>query len=105
MGRRIYKVGDVVYLKTPCLGNKIGAPGVVIQQYDIGYGPSVQIIFKNGEYDGFSPEEQSDFLAAVGHCTVLENYTFNNVIQLTRDFQRGVFKPMLNPVHISNFTY
>jgi hypothetical protein len=88
-------VGDVVQLKVDCLLNPKGTIGVVY----FNYGDGCQAIFKNGNYDGFSfkskmpdgSREIDYFLVCIGHTPILETYQFKNVIQLSRDFERGVF--------------
>lgn len=82
------KVGTIVSLKEPILGNSKGTKGIVY--YDYGYG--IQAIFANGEYDGFDPEEQSKYLSVIGFDEQVASYNFRNVIQLSKDFEQGVFK-------------
>lgn len=81
------KVGLVVKLKLPCLDNPPGTFGICY--YD--YGDGCQFIFENGSYDGFSDEEQKDFLVVMGANLRLSNYHFKNVIRLSEDFRNGVF--------------
>lgn len=92
------RVGDVVRLKTGCLGNLAGHLGVVYEEYDLGEGPGVSVIFVNGEYDGFSPRDQGAFLHQVGHDEACENYKFTNVMKLSQDFRAGVFNNHLKYV-------
>lgn len=82
------KVGTIVSLKESLLGNSEGTKGFVYYNY----GEGVQIIFANGEYDGFDPEEQSKYLSVIGFDEQVALYNFRNVIQLGRDFEKGVFK-------------
>ena len=91
-------IGDVVTLTTPCLGNKPGTRGIVFNRYsafdDDGWG--VQIIFENGEYDGFSPEEQDSFLNfETSDVPDYRNYIFKNVMQVTKDFNTGFWRKIL----------
>lgn len=79
-------VGNIVELKITCLGNPIGARGYVFAKY--GHG-GAQIIFPNGEYDGFSVEEQGEYLKKVGHSTPHENYKFENVTKVSADHREG----------------
>lgn len=90
-------VGDVVVLKCPCMGNRTGDRGVVYECYDLGAGPAVSVIFKNGNYDGFSPEEQDAFLEGTDHVSALAMYQFDNVMRLTQDFERGMFDAAFSP--------
>ena len=80
-------VGDVVKLKEPLLGNASGTIGFVYHDYAFG----VQVIFENGNYDGFEPEEQNRFLEKVGHDEKVANYNFKNVICLGVDFNNDFF--------------
>lgn len=89
-------VGDIVTLKESCLGNDEGAEGVVIQQYFIGDKPGVQVIFENGEYDGFSVDEQAMYLTRTGHEPTLARYEFVNAMKLSRDFDEGRFNGVFN---------
>ena len=89
------KVGSRIKLKVPMLGNEAGTIGVVYEHYNLGWGDSFSIIFPNGNYDGFSPDEQKDFLEYVDECLELADYDFFNVIMLTKDFDRGKFNVAL----------
>ena len=83
-----HEIGTVVTLKVPCLGNPIGTEGIAY--YD--YGTGTQFIFENGEYDGFSIEEQDQFLN-YSHTIINFSYKFINVIRLSQDFKKGLFEP------------
>lgn len=87
------RVGSKVRLKIFCLGNKPGTIGVCYETYDIGWGPGISVIFPNGEYDGFSQEEQKGFLEFVEDTNF--SYNFQNVMTLSRDFDKGVFDEVL----------
>ena len=93
---RDLKVGDTVKLKIDLLGNPQGDEGVVIEVYKIGDKSGVQVIFENGEYDGFDVDEQEEYLERTGHCEVLADYKFFNVMQLGVDFDAGRFDPVFN---------
>lgn len=89
------KVGDILKLKVECLNNSIGTEGVVYYHYNDGF----QVIFPNGNYDGFSLTsklsneviEADYFWEYVGHSKVVENYEFKNVMQVMKDFGNGYF--------------
>ncbi len=93
----ILSVGTIVRLKAACLNNPVGTLGVVFNDY----GTGSQVIFANGKYDGFDTTkiiksfgyktEADYFLEEVGFCRELMMYDFQNVIQLERDFESGVF--------------
>lgn len=78
-------VGDKYKLKVPCLGCLPGTVGIVFYNYITGE----QLIFPNGNYDGFSNEEKERFLVKVGHSEKTENYKFKNVSQVSVDFDKG----------------
>ena len=84
-------LGDRVELKVEMFGLKPGAMGVVYEEYDLGEGPAVSVIFENGEYDGFARWEQEEYLKNVGHSPSVAAYQFRNVMMLSRDFRAGVF--------------
>jgi len=92
------KVGTIVKLKIPCLGNGTDTTGIVFHTYpdfDDKSKEGVQVIFENGEYDGFSIKEQDIFLKYVGFSHNHENYMFKNVIQVSRDFDNGYWDTVL----------
>lgn len=66
------------------------------------YGDGVQVIFENGNYDGFSTTnnlgvgdinktEADTFLEPVGFEGVLAGYQFKNVMQVSADYRNGLF--------------
>jgi hypothetical protein len=93
---RELKVGDIVKLKCDCLGNAEGDQGVVFEVYHLDENPGVQVIFENGEYDGFSSDDQQKFLERSGHERELAGYKFKNVMQLSRDYEAGMFDVVFN---------
>lgn len=90
------KLGDIVRLTAVCLGNPKGTLGYVYQEYPDFDGPytSVSVIFENGEYDGFSAQEQFLMLEYV-RSTDFE-YHFKNVMKLSQDYNNKVFKFLEN---------
>jgi len=85
------KVGTTVKLIRPVLGNESGAYGVCFNDY----GTGGQIIFPNGNYDGFSIEEQQEFLIKIGFDMKISLYQFSNVMNLSQDFDDGKFNSIL----------
>ena len=86
------KKGDLVKLKLPLLGNPEGTLGAVYEEYNLGNDiVGVSVIFENGEYDGFSIQEQAKMLDRQGHNEELAKYNHKNVRQLSKDFDAGVF--------------
>ena len=88
-------VGAKYRLRVNVLGNPVGTVGYVFNQYsDFDYPneTGIQIIFPNGEYDGFSVNEQDNFLEYLGYDLRYVNYQFKNVMQVTRDFRNGYWE-------------
>ena len=89
------KVGDVVTLKCYCLGNPIGTKGVIFNEYedfDVPNRMGVTIIFENGNYDGFSVEEQEVFLEKKEMKYISQkiiSYKFENVMKVSDDYRNG----------------
>jgi len=88
-------VGTIVKSAVEVLGNPVGASGVVYEEYNLGEGPAVSVIFENGNYDGFSPKEQDRFLVEVGFSNHASFYQFTNVMKLSEDFRNGIFSQAL----------
>jgi len=80
-------IGDIVMLNCTMLGEKYGSIGVCYEEYGSG---GCSFIFTEGGYDGFSVEDQNDFLKKIGFLEL--NYNFKNVIRLTEDWRCGYFK-------------
>ena len=105
------KVGTICKLKVDCLGNKAGTLGVVFLDYGTGF----QVIFENGNYDGFSvipnleglgvPDkkvvEAAYFLEEVGFEESLAGYQFTNVMQVAADYRKGLFNIALSHVGLT----
>lgn len=91
----MYRIGDVVTLNTAMLGCRPGTRGVVFNRYpdfDDMNKMGVQVIFENGEYDGFSYEDQQTFLEKEHVKYIpffIREYEFENVMKLSRDFKEG----------------
>ena len=89
------KIGDVVTLNTEMLNCKPGTRGVVFNIYQDFDDPSkegVQIIFENGNYDGFSVVDQELFLDEEDVRYIpfyIRDYKFTNVMKVSRDFEKG----------------
>lgn len=85
--KRIFLVGSVVRLKSELLDNPAGAFGVCYDTYQIGSRQGSSFIFENGKNDGFSPDEQNEFLRLVGQSSEIAQYIFTNAVQLNADFR------------------
>lgn len=93
------EVGTQVELLVPCLGCDVGTIGVVYNSYQDHTDENrfgVQIIFENGEHDGFSYQEQQSFVRLVGHDVKNMNYEFKNVMRVSEDYRNGVFNFRVN---------
>jgi hypothetical protein len=88
-------IGQKVILRLPVLGNPDGAVGYVFNEYDDFDFPGklgLQIIFPNGNYDGFSVIEQELCLDMLDIEPSYANYKFRNVMQVSRDFNNGYWR-------------
>jgi hypothetical protein len=88
-------IGAKFSLKRDVLCNPAGAIGYCFNQYpdfDTPDATGVQVIFPNGEYDGFSIREQKEFLNFLGFDKRYTNYKFSNVIIVARDYEKGYWK-------------
>lgn len=88
-----FRVGDLVKVARPCLGNPADAIAVVYEVYARG-GTSEgrSLIFPNGNYDGFSDRDCRLFgLERVGHRPDFASYVFVNVSKLWLDWRAGRF--------------
>ena len=88
-------IGRIYRLKVFCLGNSVGTLGYVFNQYpDFDYPDlwGVQIIFPNGEYDGFSYDEQEQLLEYEGYDWRYVGYNFTNVMKVSKDFDSGYWE-------------
>lgn len=88
------KVGTVVLLTKPILGNPIHTVGFCYETYTNG---GASFIFENGEYDGFSEEDQNIFLHVIEFSYYLSDYHFINVSNLCEDYYCGIFSSILEP--------
>ena len=86
------QIGDTFELLMDCMGNAKGSIGYVYEVYedlkDKGE-QAVQIIFENREYCGFSHDEMGWLIKYSGHDKRFENYQWQNVYHLWKDFQKG----------------
>ena len=92
-------VGDVVELKISCLGNLSRTKGVVFniyQDFDDNSKFGAQIIFENGNYDGFSTSDQEFFLKELkNEMNEYSDYQFTNVNKVSQDFKNGFWDKIL----------
>ena len=89
------EIGDVVTLRTEMLGCKPGTRGVVFNTYQDFDEPSklgCQIIFENGNYDGFSVIDQNSYLDKVDVKYIpfyIREYKFESVMKVWKDYETG----------------
>jgi hypothetical protein len=89
------EIGDVVILRLEVLLNKPGTRGVVFNSYtdfDDSSKEGHQIIFENGEYGGFSFEQQELLLEKIDVKYIpssIRNYIFTNVMKVDQDWEAG----------------
>lgn len=79
-------IGQAVINKCQHMGVPKGQVGIVFENYGSGH----QIIWKNGEYCGYSLDEAQTFFSETGIDSGLV-YNFTNVINLSNDYRNGVF--------------
>ena len=91
------KVGDVVTTAMPLLNCGTGTRGVVYevyQDFDDSDKQGASVIFENGDYDGFSYEDQQIMLNEEKVTYIpfwVREYKFKNVMKLTQDYERGTW--------------
>lgn len=79
-------LGQQVTLQKDLIKDKKGAIGYVYEEYG---DTSVSVIFENGSYDGFSPEEQMWLLEGKKISSLYSSYEFKNVNQVAKDYSDG----------------
>lgn len=86
-------IGPRILSDWPILGNPAGTVGICYEIYSREDHFGYSFIFKNGKYDGFSPEEVTKFLFVLDHAPLV--YYFENVRKLEEDFKNGHFSRFL----------
>ncbi len=96
------RVGSIVKLRVSILDNDVGALGLCYEEYKIGEHSGYSIIFENGRYDGFSLEckEVEKFLEEISFSKNHSRYEFKNVLQLSYDFDNGLFDDIFKNIKI-----
>ena len=85
-------VGSKVKAKRafPAIRVEVGEIGYVYENYEFGSGSNKHvgagIIFSKGGYDGFSLEEQKEYLEDLGIDERYKNYHFSGVINMYADY-------------------
>jgi len=91
------QVGSLVIAKRASGVCDTNERGICYEVYELAGRPGWSFIFESGRYDGFSPEDVDTFLEVTGEvCQEVADYSFTNVGQLCRDFQRGRFDPVFH---------
>lgn len=69
-----------------------GSRGLVVEEYWLGERPGRTILFENGGYDGFSPDDIGHLVIAEGSIdSKLAHYCFQSVGRLSVEFHSGLF--------------
>lgn len=92
-------IGDAIYYP------REQALGIIYETYNRGDNerPGVQVLLSNGkDLSGFSPQEADQFLQPLGHTGL--TYQFQNVTQLARDYERGVFGQAFHNAQVLQLT-
>ncbi|MDF7815584.1 MULTISPECIES: hypothetical protein [Hymenobacter] len=92
-------IGDAIYYP------REQALGIIYETYSRGDNerPGVQVLLSNGEdLSGFSPQEADQFLQPLGPTGL--TYQFQNVTQLARDYERGVFGQAFHNAQVLQLT-
>jgi hypothetical protein len=93
------QVGTLVIAKRASGVCAAGERGVCYELYKLDGRPGYGILFQNGGYDGFSPDDVEMILDVTGRlCPDVADYSFANVTQLSRDFQAGRFAVAFPPM-------
>lgn len=85
-------IGQRVTLKTPMLGNPVGTIGFVFNEYPDFDGSDItgkQIIFENGNFDGFSAIEQELYLMMGDVISDYSMFIFKHVMQVNQEYRDG----------------
>lgn len=88
-------IGSKWKLIRSMLGVPAGSIGYCFNEYnDFDYPDKfgLQLIFQNGNYDGFSVEEQESYLEYDDFASEYQSYQFKNVLQVSCDFQNKYWK-------------
>ena len=89
---RQLRIGAIVTVGRPCMGNPAGARALAVDEYDSGDGPAWFLLFPNGDHDGFPLRDLIAFnVQRVGFDASLAGYRFSSVMRLTEDWRSGVF--------------
>jgi hypothetical protein len=97
MDDHTFRVGDVVRVGRACMENDPGALALVIEIYDrrrnrIGDGLGATLLFPNGAFCGFAPEELPLFHVTFDHhVAALASYEFQNAFRVDVDMRAGRF--------------
>ena len=86
------KLGSKVYASRSCGIAKAHEAGIVYEEYTLEGRKGVSIIFEQGGYDGFSPDDCELFIVNEGTVSAqAAQYQFFNVGRLFADYQAGLF--------------
>jgi hypothetical protein len=95
------QVGTLVIAKHASGVCAAGERGVCYERYQLDGRPGYGILFQRGGYDGFSPDDVDMLLDVTGRvCPDVADYSFTNVTQLARDYQKGRFAAAFPPMKL-----
>jgi len=106
MSKPSYVVGDVVLVAKRSGVNAAGAVGVVVEQYRLANRDGWTILFRDGRYDGFSPDDCDLFgVCKFAHAQSIADYQFKNAVRLAYDFEASRFAEAFDYVgyRVDNF--
>ena len=87
-----YPLGARIFASKASGVCKAGEAGLVVEEYELDGRSGRTIIFEQGNYDGFSPEELAIFTLPEGSVdSKVAHYTFSNVGRLAEDLHKGIF--------------
>ena len=87
-----FPLGARVYAKKPSGICSLGEPGLVVEEYSLGGRQGRTLLFKSGNYDGFSIEDLNVFIVPEGTVDkACSCYAFSNVGRLAQDHQKKLF--------------
>jgi hypothetical protein len=95
--RGSWRVGDVVRVGRPVLGNPADSLAVVVEVYRrselrVGQGIGITLLFQTGTFDGFSPADVAVCgVERVAHNPRVAGYSWTSATRLLKDWTNGLF--------------
>lgn len=95
--------GTIVRVKKSSPDFPKGIIGVCYERYKIGDDAGASFIFSNRSYDGFSKKDQELMLQEIGFAPSMQDYKFENVYQVQKDYINGKFDDVLTEHNFIDF--